>query len=145
MNSLVWLCFGVCTAALVDCATLRRAMVEQPIISFDPAKTSQDQGASEYADDANWMRDPSGNATMPNRPPEYRASWEDCGGVGASKTEKMRQISAAVNGFAPSMPFRKNAAQDCGKVDASSPTGGKHPTVDAIGPEGVPPANPSEE
>merc|ERR1719443_2576200 len=49
----------------------------------------------------------------------YRNAWDDCGGNGASATERMRSIAASIKGFAQPEPFKAHAAQDCGKVDAS--------------------------
>ena len=47
------------------------------------------------------------------RPAAYRNAWDDCGGVGASATERMRTIAAKVKGWAKPIPFKRNAAQDC--------------------------------
>merc|ERR1719199_1737965 len=55
--------------------------------------------------------DGSGNAP---RPPGYRNAWDDCGGAGASATERMRNIAAKIKGFAKPVPFVRSAAQDCG-------------------------------
>merc|ERR1719335_1652059 len=55
----------------------------------------------------------------PARLPGYRNAWDDCGGVGASATERMRSIAAGIKGFAKDIPFVRHAAQDCGTVDAS--------------------------
>eukprot|EP00747_Dinoflagellata_sp_TGD_P164003 gnl/TRDRNA2_/TRDRNA2_183351_c0_seq1.p1 gnl/TRDRNA2_/TRDRNA2_183351_c0~~gnl/TRDRNA2_/TRDRNA2_183351_c0_seq1.p1 ORF type:complete len:181 (+),score=25.97 gnl/TRDRNA2_/TRDRNA2_183351_c0_seq1:53-544(+) len=59
------------------------------------------------------------NATLPNRPPGYRSAWDDCGGVGASATERMRTIAAGIKGWAKPRKFARNAAQDAGKVHPS--------------------------
>merc|ERR1719517_292813 len=59
------------------------------------------------------------NDTLPNRYPGYRASWDDCGGVGASDAWRMRSIAAKIHGWAKPRPFRRNAAQDAGKVHPS--------------------------
>merc|ERR1719165_3589 len=48
------------------------------------------------------------------RPPGYRNAWDDCGGAGASATERMRNIAARIKGFAKPIPFVRSAAQDCG-------------------------------
>merc|ERR1740127_124075 len=53
----------------------------------------------------------------PARAPGYRNAWDDCGGVGASATERMRTIAAGIKGWAKPLPFVRNAAQDCGSVD----------------------------
>merc|ERR1719263_240933 len=49
----------------------------------------------------------------PARPPGYRNAWDDCGGAGASATERMRSIAAGIKGFAKDIPFVRHAAQDC--------------------------------
>merc|ERR1719262_1994145 len=54
----------------------------------------------------------------PARPPGYRNAWDDCGGKGASATERMRSIAASIKGFAKEVEFKRSAAQDCGKVDS---------------------------
>merc|ERR1719460_2544787 len=54
----------------------------------------------------------------PARPPGYRNAWDDCGGAGASATERMRSIAASIKGFAKDVPFVRHAAQDCGTVQA---------------------------
>merc|ERR1719375_2534422 len=53
----------------------------------------------------------------PARAPGYRNAWDDCGGVGASATERMRTIAAGIKGWAKPLPFVRNAAQDCQSVD----------------------------
>merc|ERR1719281_2398211 len=53
----------------------------------------------------------------PARPPGYRNAWDDCGGVGASATERMRAIAAGIKGWAKPLPFVRNAAQDCGSTN----------------------------
>merc|ERR1719247_4115198 len=50
--------------------------------------------------------------------PGYRAAWDDCGGAGASATERMRGIAAGIKGFAKDVPFVRHAGQDCGSVQA---------------------------
>merc|ERR1719355_118862 len=55
----------------------------------------------------------------PPRPPGYRNAWDDCGGAGASATERMRSIAASIKGFAKDVPWKRSAAQDCGSIDAS--------------------------
>merc|ERR1719400_1704247 len=57
----------------------------------------------------------SAQATEGERIPGYRAAWEDCGGIGASSTERMRTLSAKIKGWAKPLPFVRHAAQDCGK------------------------------
>merc|ERR1719331_2756281 len=56
--------------------------------------------------------------STPARPPGYRNAWDDCGGAGASATERMRSIAASIKGFAKDVPFVRHAAQDCGTVQA---------------------------
>merc|ERR1740127_438263 len=53
----------------------------------------------------------------PARPPGYRTAWDDCGGIGASATERMRTIAAKIKGWAKPLPFVRNAAQDCDTID----------------------------
>merc|ERR1719262_345487 len=53
----------------------------------------------------------------PARPPGYRNAWDDCGGKGASATERMRSIAASIKGFAKEVPFVRHAGQDCNGVD----------------------------
>merc|ERR1719428_95117 len=53
------------------------------------------------------------------QPSSYRNAWEDCGGKGASATERMRSIAASIKGFAKEVPFKRSAAQDCGSVDSA--------------------------
>ena len=50
----------------------------------------------------------------PGRAPGYRNAWDDCGGAGASATERMRTIAAKIKGWAPPRPIVRNAADDCG-------------------------------
>mmetsp|Transcript_100063 Transcript_100063/g.322547 ORF Transcript_100063/g.322547 Transcript_100063/m.322547 type:complete len:92 (-) Transcript_100063:161-436(-) len=45
--------------------------------------------------------------------PGYRAAWDDCGGIGASATERTRAIAAKIKGWAKPLPFIRHAAQDC--------------------------------
>merc|ERR1719443_502365 len=54
----------------------------------------------------------------------YRNAWDDCGGAGASATERMRSIAASIKGFAQPEPFKAHAAQDCGSVDSAGLTPG---------------------
>merc|ERR1719321_2631016 len=61
------------------------------------------------------------------RPTGYRNAWDDCGGVGASATERMRTIAAEIKGWAKPLPFVRHAAQDCG-ID---PSGTKPGPVEA--------------
>merc|ERR1719487_1322308 len=71
----------------------------------------------------------------PARPPGYRNAWDDCGGVGASATERMRTIAAKIKGWAKPLPFVRHAAQDCGSVDPAGMTPGPGARVIYPGPE----------
>merc|ERR1719453_510174 len=69
------------------------------------------------------------------RPPGYRSAWDDCGGVGASATERMRSIASKIKGWAKPLPFVRHAAQDCGKVDKSGTKPGPGAAIVYPGPE----------
>merc|ERR1719299_218960 len=69
------------------------------------------------------------------RPPNYRSAWDDCGGVGASATERMRSIASKIKGWAKPLPFVRHAAQDCNKVHASGTELGPGEGVIYPGPE----------
>merc|ERR1712070_815648 len=71
----------------------------------------------------------------PARPPNYRNAWDDCGGAGASATERMRSIASKIKGWAKPIPFVRHAAQDCGKLDASGTEPGPGEGVIYPGPE----------
>ncbi|CAK0804702.1 unnamed protein product [Prorocentrum cordatum] len=94
-------------------ASLRRGVLgeqeQQPIVTAS---------AGELNNDANFAV--SAQDDTPARPPGYRAAWDDCGGVGASATERMRSISARtlIKGWAKPLPFQRHAAQDCGHAAA---------------------------
>merc|ERR1719272_2742896 len=47
----------------------------------------------------------SAASDKPARPPGYRNAWDDCGGVGASATERMRSIASGIKGWAKPLPF----------------------------------------
>merc|ERR1719352_546306 len=68
---------------------------------------------------AGHLRAPAAGDNTPARPPGYRNAWDDCGGKGASATERMRSIAASIKGFAKEVEFKRSAAQDCGKVDSA--------------------------
>merc|ERR1719183_2457411 len=55
----------------------------------------------------------SAQSDKPARPPGYRSAWDDCGGVGASATERMRSIASKIKGWAKPLPFVRHAAKDC--------------------------------
>ncbi|CAK0808464.1 unnamed protein product [Prorocentrum cordatum] len=84
-------------------ASLRRGALEQPIVTAEAGELNNDNNFAVSAQDG-----------TPARPPGYRAAWDDCGGVGASATERMRSISARIKGWAKPLPFQRHAAQDCG-------------------------------
>merc|ERR1740130_2312644 len=67
--------------------------------------------------------------------PGYRNAWNDCGGVSASATERMRTIAAKIKGWAKPLPFVRHAAQDCGKVDPAGTVPGPGEGVIYPGPE----------
>merc|ERR1719408_53875 len=67
--------------------------------------------------------------------PGYRAAWDDCGGVGASATERMRTIAARIKGWAKPLPFVRHAAQDCDTVDPSGLKPGPGAQVNYPGPK----------
>eukprot|EP00448_Togula_jolla_P018013 CAMPEP_0170591392 /NCGR_PEP_ID=MMETSP0224-20130122/12379_1 /TAXON_ID=285029 /ORGANISM="Togula jolla, Strain CCCM 725" /LENGTH=141 /DNA_ID=CAMNT_0010915253 /DNA_START=51 /DNA_END=476 /DNA_ORIENTATION=+ len=76
----------------------------------------------------------SAQDTAPARPPGYRNAWDDCGGIGASATERMRTIAARIQGWQKPLPFVRHAAQDCGtKVKGTEPGAGEQ--VNYPGPE----------
>merc|ERR1719201_2133812 len=69
------------------------------------------------------------------RPPGYRSAWDDCGGVGASATERMRTIASKIKGWAKPLPFVRHAAQDCGSIHASGTKPGPGKAIVYPGPE----------
>merc|ERR1719373_471673 len=71
----------------------------------------------------------------PARPPGYRSAWDDCGGMGASATERMRSIAAKIKGWAKPLPFVRNAAQDCGKLSGDGTDPGPGEQINYPGPE----------
>ena len=71
----------------------------------------------------------------PARPPGYRAAWDDCGGIGASATERMRTIAAKIKGWAKPLPFVRHAAQDCGMKDKTGTKPGPNKRINYPGPE----------
>merc|ERR1719395_285169 len=71
----------------------------------------------------------------PGRAPGYRNAWDDCGGVGASATERMRSIAAGIKGWAKPLPFVRHAAQDCGTVDSAGTKPGPGSRMVYPGPE----------
>jgi len=83
--------------------SLRRGEDRQPIVTATAGELNNDANFAVSAQDG-----------TPAKPPGYRAAWDDCGGVGASATERMRSISARIKGWAKPLPFQRHAAQDCG-------------------------------
>jgi len=77
----------------------------------------------------------SAQATKPARMPGYRAAWDDCGGVGASATERTRGIAATIKGWAKQLPFVRHAAQDCGAKDKTGTVPGPSARINYPGPE----------
>merc|ERR1719310_1051702 len=77
----------------------------------------------------------SSDETKPGKAPGYRNAWDDCGGVGASATERMRIIAAKIKGWAKPLPFVRHAAQDCGKVDGAGTVPGPGEQIVYPGPE----------
>mmetsp|Transcript_12153 Transcript_12153/g.28353 ORF Transcript_12153/g.28353 Transcript_12153/m.28353 type:complete len:146 (+) Transcript_12153:85-522(+) len=96
---------------------------EQPIYEAQEGRDyyGNDKFATSAADEAD------------ARPPGFRSAWDDCGGVGASATERMRTIAATIKGWAKPLPFVRNAAQDCGHATAFKPGPGEQ--VNYPGPE----------
>merc|ERR1719215_1230021 len=60
---------------------------------------------------------------QPVRPPGYRSAWDDCGGIGASATERTRTIAAKIKGWTKPLPFVRHAAQDCGHKKLGTESG----------------------
>merc|ERR1719333_727412 len=97
-------------------ASLLRGQALQPIYSGE-AGAAGDAG---YQNDGNFAV--SAQDGQQARMPGYRAAWDDCGGIGASKTERMRNIAAKIKGWAKPLPFVRHAAQDCGSThDGTKP------------------------
>merc|ERR1719272_443008 len=74
------------------------------------------EGGSAADSNSQFAVDPNTDPTKA-RPPNYRSAWDDCGGMGASATQRMRTIAAGIKGFAKPEPFKAHAGQDCGSVD----------------------------
>eukprot|EP00927_Polykrikos_kofoidii_P017453 TRINITY_DN1794_c0_g1_i1.p1 TRINITY_DN1794_c0_g1~~TRINITY_DN1794_c0_g1_i1.p1 ORF type:complete len:145 (-),score=24.66 TRINITY_DN1794_c0_g1_i1:309-743(-) len=83
--------------------------------------------------DANFAT--SVDSSAPQKPPGYRNAWDDCGGIGASATERTRALAAKIKGWAKPLPFVRHAAQDCGNVDPSGTVPGPGERVVYPGPE----------
>merc|ERR1719355_273631 len=98
MSSLVGL------VLLLGCTEALTLSAKQPIVTAGVGNTDANFGTSAGSD-------------KPGRPGGYRNAWDDCGGVGASATERMRAIAASIKGWAKPLPFVRHAAQDCESVD----------------------------
>jgi len=100
--------------------------VRQPITNTD-GDNLYDGKASFKGDFGTDAGDVGGATSMGGskvaQPPGYRSAWEDCGGAGASATDRLRTIAATIKGFAKQVKFVRNAAQDCGHVNSN----GLHP------------------
>jgi ABC-type transporter Mla MlaB component len=98
--------------------------VRQPIINSDGDNLYDGKASfkGDYGVDAGEASTAMGGSKSA-QPPGYRSAWEDCGGAGASATDRLRAIAATIKGFAKQVKFVRNAAQDCGHVDSS----GLHP------------------
>merc|ERR1719376_1415461 len=77
----------------------------------------------------------SADTTKPGKAPGYRNAWDDCGGIGASATERMRTIAAKIKGWAKPLPFVRHAAQDCTFTDKAGTKPGPGEQVVYPGPE----------
>mmetsp|Transcript_47436 Transcript_47436/g.125274 ORF Transcript_47436/g.125274 Transcript_47436/m.125274 type:complete len:147 (-) Transcript_47436:81-521(-) len=114
--------FAMCLAAVIQMgsASLLRGG-RQPI--YSGSVNTDDNFAVSAQDDK--------KARMPG----YRSAWEDCGGIGASSTERMRNIAAKIKGWAKPLPFVRHAAQDCGTVEETGTKPGPGTRVNYPGPE----------
>merc|ERR1719450_1185384 len=111
-----------CISLCAICAfSAHASFLRQPI--FDGKVESDDNFAT------------SAQSTKPARAPGYRNAWDDCGGIGASATERMRSIASKIKGWAKPLPFVRHAAQDCGTVDPSGTKPGPGEAVNFPGPE----------
>lgn len=95
--------------AVLFAGVVTAVQFKQPIIEAGAPSNDAQFGVSAQSD-------------KPGRPPAYRSAWDDCGGVGASKTEKMRAIASKIKGWAAPVKFIRNAAQDC-NMDHATTTG----------------------
>mmetsp|Transcript_10306 Transcript_10306/g.27350 ORF Transcript_10306/g.27350 Transcript_10306/m.27350 type:complete len:146 (+) Transcript_10306:100-537(+) len=107
-------------ATMGEAASLRQAS-RQPIFE---GKVDSDDTFAKSVDD-----------TKPARIPGYRNAWDDCGGIGASATERMRSIAARIKGWAKPLPFARHAAQDCGSANSTGTVPGPGENVVYPGPE----------
>merc|ERR1719145_309886 len=109
------------------------ALASVLVVSCDGAFLKQPIFDGEVNTDAKFAT--SADATKPGKAPGYRNAWDDCGGIGASSTERMRTIAAKIKGWAKPLPFVRHAAQDCGTVDPSGTKPGPGSGVVFPGPE----------
>merc|ERR1719276_515159 len=120
MKSAVFAMAAACLSALLGlCAA--SLQVRQPIYS------------GKVDSDANFAVSAQDDKTA--RMPGYRSAWDDCGGIGASATERMRTIAAKIKGWAKPLPFKRHAAQDCGTLDGTGTKPGPGSQVNYPGPE----------
>jgi len=103
------------------------------LLSLGQAQLRQPIYEGSVASDQNFAV--SAQAGEPARPPGYRNAWDDCGGVGASATERMRTIASKIKGWAKPLPFQRHAAQDCGTLDGTGTRPGPGAQVNYPGPE----------
>merc|ERR1719313_1638653 len=91
--------------------------VRQPIINSDGDNLYDGKASfkGDYGVDAGEASTAMGGSKSA-QPPGYRSAWEDCGGAGASATDRLRSMDASIKGFAKQVEFKRHAAQDCGKV-----------------------------
>merc|ERR1719284_1278291 len=114
-------CTTILASVVVSCNAAFLGRAEQPI--YDGAVDTDDKFAI------------SSDATVAGKAPGYRNAWDDCGGVGASATERMRIIAAKIKGWAKPLPFVRHAAQGCGSTDKSGLVPGPGEQVVYPGPE----------
>jgi len=102
-------------------------------VSYRLALLSQPLYEGKVESDQNFAT--SAQSTKPARAPGYRNAWDDCGGIGASATERMRTIASKIKGWAKPLPFVRHAAQDCGSLDPAGTQPGPGSQVNYPGPE----------
>merc|ERR1719198_2624354 len=98
---------------------IKAVLVLAVVLLGDAALLRGEQPIFEGKVDNNAQFGTSAQDGKPGRAPGYRSAWDDCGGVGASATERMRTIAAKIKVWAKPLPFVRHAAQDCGTVDKS--------------------------
>ena len=115
---------ALAAAALAPLGLSLNVKGKQPIYS------PEDEGR-DYYNNKDFAKSAADEAD--DRPPNFRSAWDDCGGVGASATERMRSIAATIKGWAKPLPFVRHAAQDCDSVTPFKPGPGEQ--VNYPGPE----------